>query len=59
MKVLVTIGSMVEKKFTRLFQIIDELCKEGILDGKDVIAQVGFDNYNSKYYRKDICKLNI
>lgn len=51
MKVLVTIGSMVEKKFTRLFKTIDELCELGILDGKDVIAQVGFDNYDSKYYK--------
>ena len=51
MKVLVTIGSMVEKKFTRLFQIIDELCEEGILDGKNIVAQVGFDNYNSKFYK--------
>lgn len=51
MKVLVTIGSMVEKKFTRIFKTVDELCEEGILDGKNVIAQVGFDNYSSKYYK--------
>lgn len=51
MKVLVTIGSMVEKKFTRLFKIIDELCEEGVLDGEQVIAQVGFDNYRSPYYQ--------
>lgn len=51
MKVLVTIGSMVEKKFTRLFKIIDELCEEGTLDGSQVTAQVGFDNYQSKYYK--------
>lgn len=51
MKVLVTIGSMVEKKFTRLFKTVDELCEEGILNGKNVIAQVGFDNYDSKYYK--------
>lgn len=51
MKVLITIGSMVEKKFTRLFKTVDELCEEGILVGKDVIAQVGFDNYDSKYYK--------
>lgn len=51
LKVLITIGSMVEKKFTRLFHIIDELCKEQILDGHKVLAQVGFDNYESSYYK--------
>lgn len=51
MKVLVTIGSMVEKKFTRLFKIIDELCGEGILEGSQVTSQVGFDNYQSPYYQ--------
>lgn len=50
MQVLVTIGSMVEKKFTRLFKIIDELCEEGVLDGKNVTAQVGFDKYQSKNF---------
>lgn len=51
MKVLVTIGSMSEKKFTRLFNIIDELCGEGVLDGNQIIAQVGFDHYESSYYK--------
>lgn len=51
MKVLVTIGSMIEKKFTRLFKIIDELCEEGILNGEEVVAQVGFDNYESSFYK--------
>ncbi|WP_186316971.1 PssE/Cps14G family polysaccharide biosynthesis glycosyltransferase [Priestia megaterium] len=50
MKVLVTIGSMVEKKFTRLFNIIDELCEQGVLDGNKVTAQVGFDNYQTKNF---------
>lgn len=50
LKILVTIGSMKEKKFTRLFNIIDELCEEKIIDGKNVIAQVGFDNYNSNNF---------
>lgn len=49
MKVLVTIGSMVEKKFTRLFKTIDELCEDGVLDGSEITAQVGFDNYKSQY----------
>ena len=51
MKILVTIGSMSEKKFTRLFKIIDKLCEDNILNGEDVIAQVGFDDYKSKYYK--------
>ncbi len=51
MKVLVTIGSMVEKKFTRLFQMVDTLCEEGVLNGANVTAQVGFDAYQSKYYK--------
>ncbi|MGG3692573.1 PssE/Cps14G family polysaccharide biosynthesis glycosyltransferase [Heyndrickxia ginsengihumi] len=51
MKVLVTVGSMVEKRFTRLFKIIDELCEENILDGSKVIAQVGFEDYKARYYK--------
>lgn len=51
MKILVSIGSMVEKKFTRLFKAIDGLCEEGVLDGSLINAQVGFDNYCSKYYK--------
>lgn len=50
MKVLVTVGSMVEKKFTRLFETIDELCDEGVLQGKEIIAQVGFERYKSKNF---------
>lgn len=51
LKVLVTIGSMVEKKFIRLFNLLEELCEEGILRGKDVVAQVGFDNYKAKNFQ--------
>ncbi|MEM5011284.1 PssE/Cps14G family polysaccharide biosynthesis glycosyltransferase [Niallia taxi] len=51
MKVLVTIGSMAEKKFTRLFNIIEELCEENILKGSEVVAQVGFDNYKPKNFK--------
>ncbi len=51
MKILVSIGSMKEKKFTRFFRILDELCEEGIINGEQMIAQVGFDNYRSKYYK--------
>ena len=51
MNVLVTIGSMIEKKFTRLFKIIDELCEEGVLDGSHLKAQVGFDDYKSDHFK--------
>ena len=51
LKILVTIGSMKEKKFTRLFNIIDELCEENIIDKNNVIAQVGFDGYKSKNFK--------
>lgn len=51
MKVLITIGSMVGCKFTRLFKIMDEFCEEGILDGSQVIAQTGCDDYQSYYYK--------
>ena len=51
MKVLVSFGSKKKKKFTRLFKIIDELCVENVLDGNQVIAQVGFDNYQSEQYK--------
>ena len=51
MKILITIGTMKEKKFTRLFEIIDQLCKEGILNGSDILAQIGFDKYKTDYYK--------
>ncbi|PEZ45480.1 capsular biosynthesis protein CpsG [Priestia megaterium] len=51
LKTLVTIGSMVEKKFTRLFHIIDELCEENVLDGSQLIAQSGFDNYIPRNFK--------
>lgn len=51
LKILVTVGSMKEKKFTRLFKIIDELCEDGIILGKDIIAQVGFDNYKTNNFK--------
>lgn len=38
-------------KFTRLFQILDELCEEKILNGNDIIVQTGISDYKSKYYK--------
>jgi len=51
LNVLITIGSMVGCKFTRLFQIVDELCEEKVLNKEHVIAQTGHDGYRSAYYK--------
>lgn len=51
MKTLVTVGSMMGRSFIRLFRILDELCEEGVLNGKDIVAQTGYDNYHSNYYQ--------
>ena len=47
--ILVTVGST-NFKFDRLFRIIDELCKENVLDGKDIIAQTGVIDYKIQNY---------
>lgn len=51
LKVLVSIGSMQGCCFTRLFKILDKLCEENILNGQDMVAQCGYDNYVSEYYQ--------
>lgn len=51
MNILVTVGSMQGRSFSRLFQIIDELCDEGILSNDTIIAQTGYDKYESKFYK--------
>lgn len=51
MKILVSIGSMQGCNFTRLFKILDELCEEGVIEGDEMIAQCGYDNYVSQYYK--------
>lgn len=48
--VFVTVGSSEEYKFPRLLQIIDELCDEGVLDEKDVVAQIGYTQYSPRNY---------
>lgn len=48
--ILVTTGTS-EYRFTRLFDIINEFCKNGVLKGKDVIVQTGEDKYESKYFK--------
>ena len=51
LKILVTVGSMQGRSFKRLFNIIDELCNEGVIKGEDLVAQTGFDNYQSEFYK--------
>lgn len=35
----------------RLFRIVDELCDDGVLEGKDIVAQVGFSPYQGRNYK--------
>lgn len=49
--ILITVGGVEEYSFERLFRIVDELCDEGVLNGKEVVAQVGFNTYKPRNYR--------
>ena len=49
--IFITVGSSEEYKFPRLLQIIDELCDEGVINGKETIAQIGYTNYTPRNYR--------
>ncbi len=51
MKTLVTVGSMRGRSFIRLFHILDELCRENVLNGAEVTAQTGYDVYQSECYK--------
>lgn len=48
--ILITVGSS-EFQFNRLLKNIDELCEKKIIEGSEVIAQVGYSTYIPKYYR--------
>lgn len=48
--ILVTVGSAKEYKFIRLLKLIDELCEENFLNGEEVFAQVGYNDYTPKNY---------
>ena len=48
--ILVSVGSS-DGNFDRLLKIIDELCEEKILNGKDVVAQIGKTVYTPKNYK--------
>ncbi len=49
MKVLITVGST-NFKFDRLFETVDELIEEGVLQGDLVTAQTGVTDYKIKNY---------
>lgn len=42
---------MSEYKFTRFLKIIDDLCDENILDGKEIVAQISTSDYIPKNYK--------
>lgn len=48
--ILITVGTA-RFNFNRLFKIIDELCEEKIIDGKEIIAQIGYTEYKPKHYK--------
>ena len=48
--ILVTVGSS-KFNFDRLLKIIDKLCEKNIINGKDVIAQIGYTDYVPKNYK--------
>lgn len=49
--IFITVGSSEEYKFPRLLQIVDELCDEGVISGQDVIAQIGYTEYEPRNYK--------
>ena len=48
--IVVSVGAS-EYPFDRLIKIIDEICDEGIIDGKEIIAQIGSCKYVPKNYK--------
>lgn len=48
--IVISVGAS-EYPFDRLIRIIDEICDEGILDGKEIIAQIGSGRYIPKNYK--------
>lgn len=46
----IIVGGVVEFDFSRLLEIADELCEEGVLDPKNTKAQIGHCRYVPKHY---------
>lgn len=51
MRIFVTIGTMRDLSFSRIFKVIDELCEEGILDGTTISAQMGAESYQPNHFK--------
>lgn len=51
MKIFVTIGTMRDLSFPRIFKAIDELCDEGFLDGTNISAQMGTEPYQPRHFK--------
>lgn len=50
MDILISVGAS-EYGLDRLLKIIDELCDEGLLDGRHIVAQKGSSKYDPKNYK--------
>lgn len=48
--ILVCVGAS-EYKFDRLLKMIDELCDSKVIDGKKVVAQIGYTDYVPRNYK--------
>lgn len=48
--IVISVGAS-EYPFDRLIKIIDEICDEGIINGNEVIAQIGTSNYKPKNFK--------
>ena len=48
--ILVSVGTM-GYDFSRFLQIIDELCEENILNGNEIVAQIGKNKYSPRNYK--------
>lgn len=49
--ILVAVGGVKEHKFERLLRILDELCDEHVINGDELVAQVGFNDYTPRNYK--------
>lgn len=48
--IFIIVGGVVEFDFSRLIKIVDELCMEGIINAKEIKAQIGHSKYEPKCY---------
>lgn len=48
--IVISVGAS-EYPFDRLIKIVDEICEEGIVNGNEIIAQIGNSNYKPKNFK--------